>query len=173
MRGIVGRLLSSSLRWRPHTQSSYDALPLDCRLMSSASEARSDEFVDINWKKLKDGSGLTTKCRVGENIMRAAHATDIEIEGACEGVCACSTCHVILEDNVFDSLPVASEREEDMLDQGTIKHTFNKILLSLHIILSYRRHHILLVTPIIFIAYETYPSLWFDFFVTFGLPSGS
>jgi ferredoxin len=81
-----------------------------------------DEFVNINWKKLKDGSVLTTKCRIGENIMRAAHANDIEIEGACEGVCACSTCHVILEDKVFDALPEASEREEDMLDQGKKKH---------------------------------------------------
>jgi ferredoxin len=42
----------------------------------------------------------------------------IELEGACEGVCACSTCHVILEPDVFDRLPEASEDEEDMLDQA-------------------------------------------------------
>jgi ferredoxin-2, mitochondrial len=42
----------------------------------------------------------------------------IELEGACEGVCACSTCHVILEADVFDRLPEASEDEEDMLDQA-------------------------------------------------------
>ena len=38
--------------------------------------------------------------------------------GACAGVCACSTCHVILEDTVYDKLPEASETEEDMLDQA-------------------------------------------------------
>lgn len=38
--------------------------------------------------------------------------------GACEGVCACSTCHVILENDIFDALPEASEEEEDMLDMA-------------------------------------------------------
>ena len=36
--------------------------------------------------------------------------------GACEGVCACSTCHVTVTGEVFDSLPEPSEDEEDMLD---------------------------------------------------------
>ena len=38
--------------------------------------------------------------------------------GACEGVCACSTCHVILEEATYDSLDDPSEEEEDMLDQA-------------------------------------------------------
>lgn len=38
--------------------------------------------------------------------------------GACEASIACSTCHVILEDDAFDSLPDASEREDDMLDMA-------------------------------------------------------
>jgi ferredoxin len=39
------------------------------------------------------------------------------MEGACEGSLACSTCHVIVEDRgVFDSLPPATDDEEDMLD---------------------------------------------------------
>ena len=50
--------------------------------------------------------------------MRAAHAGGIELEGACEGVCACSTCHVILQDEIYDGLPEPSEDEEDMLDQA-------------------------------------------------------
>eukprot|EP01035_Chromulina_nebulosa_P018668 gene18668-24415_t len=40
------------------------------------------------------------------------------MEGACEGVCACSTCHIILESDIFNKLPEPSEREEDMLDQA-------------------------------------------------------
>ena len=36
--------------------------------------------------------------------------------GACGGECACSTCHVILEQDVFDSLEEPDEEEEDMLD---------------------------------------------------------
>jgi hypothetical protein len=36
--------------------------------------------------------------------------------GACEGSLACSTCHVILDDAVFDTLEEPSDEENDMLD---------------------------------------------------------
>jgi ferredoxin len=33
--------------------------------------------------------------------------------GACEGVCACSTCHIIFDDtDTFDSLPESEEIED-------------------------------------------------------------
>lgn len=40
----------------------------------------------------------------------------IPIEGACEGACACSTCHVILSDKLYRALPDPDDDEEDMLD---------------------------------------------------------
>ena len=40
----------------------------------------------------------------------------IDLEGACEGSLACSTCHVIVDEEWFDKLDEASEEEEDMLD---------------------------------------------------------
>lgn len=68
---------------------------------------------------LADGSTeKTVDVRVGENLLRTAHRHDIDLEGACEGVCACSTCHVILEMDFYDSLPEPSEDEEDMLDMA-------------------------------------------------------
>ena len=48
--------------------------------------------------------------------MEAAHKHDVELEGACEGSLACSTCHVILEESVFDKLDEPSDDENDMLD---------------------------------------------------------
>ena len=39
-----------------------------------------------------------------------------ELEGACEGVMACSTCHVIVDKSDFEKLPSASDEEEDLLD---------------------------------------------------------
>lgn len=48
--------------------------------------------------------------------MSAAVAAGVEIEAACDGNCACSTCHVYISDKYFDKLPPASEEEEDMLD---------------------------------------------------------
>lgn len=59
---------------------------------------------------------METKAYVGSNLLRTAQRYELEIEGACEGVCACSTCHCILEPEVYDSLPEPSEKEEDMLD---------------------------------------------------------
>ena len=65
-----------------------------------------------------DGSKRKVDARIGESLLIVAHRHDIELEGACEGVCACSTCHLILPLNVFDTLPEPSEDEEDMLDMA-------------------------------------------------------
>ena len=72
-------------------------------------------FVNLKWK-LKDGTVISTKARVGDNLLNVAHSNHIDMEGACGGVCACSTCHVILGDALFANLPEATESEEDMLD---------------------------------------------------------
>ena len=61
---------------------------------------------------------MSTPVRVGANFLRSAQRHDLELEGACEGVCACSTCHVIFDDETYDSLPEPSEDEDDMLDQA-------------------------------------------------------
>ena len=52
----------------------------------------------------------------GTTILEAAHNNDIDLEGACEGSLACSTCHVVVDEDYFDKLDEASEDEEDMLD---------------------------------------------------------
>ena len=36
--------------------------------------------------------------------------------GACDGSLACSTCHLVLEQDVYDAPPPPDEEEEDMLD---------------------------------------------------------
>lgn len=52
----------------------------------------------------------------GLSILEIAHQNNIDLEGACEGSLACSTCHVIVDSEWFDVLPEATEDEEDMLD---------------------------------------------------------
>ena len=52
----------------------------------------------------------------GQRLLDVAWAARQPLEGACEGVMACSTCHVIVEAEDFEKLPVASEEEEDLLD---------------------------------------------------------
>ncbi|MAG97691.1 MAG: ferredoxin family 2Fe-2S iron-sulfur cluster binding protein [Alphaproteobacteria bacterium] len=63
-----------------------------------------------------DGGRLEVDAPEGLSVLELAHKNDIDLEGACEGSLACSTCHVIVDDKHFDLLPEASEDEEDMLD---------------------------------------------------------
>eukprot|EP00240_Pyramimonas_obovata_P007504 CAMPEP_0118932996 /NCGR_PEP_ID=MMETSP1169-20130426/10905_1 /TAXON_ID=36882 /ORGANISM="Pyramimonas obovata, Strain CCMP722" /LENGTH=148 /DNA_ID=CAMNT_0006875707 /DNA_START=274 /DNA_END=720 /DNA_ORIENTATION=- len=64
-----------------------------------------------------DKSETTVKAVLGTSLLEVAHANDIELEGACEGSLACSTCHLIVQDQeVYDKLPEPDEDEEDMLD---------------------------------------------------------
>jgi ferredoxin len=65
-----------------------------------------------------DGSGdkETVMANEGDSLLDIAHDNDIEIEGACGGEMACSTCHVILEKRIYDMLPKPKDEEEDMLD---------------------------------------------------------
>lgn len=64
----------------------------------------------------RDGSRRDVAARPGERILDAAWRAGIEIEGACEGAMACSTCHVVVQEDWYERLPEPTEDEEDMLD---------------------------------------------------------
>ncbi len=49
-------------------------------------------------------------------MLEIAHKHGVDIEGACEGSLACSTCHVIVDSEWYELLKNATEDEEDMLD---------------------------------------------------------
>lgn len=53
---------------------------------------------------------------VGLSVLEIAHRNDIDLEGACEGSLACSTCHVVVDPKWYDELDDPTEEEEDMLD---------------------------------------------------------
>ena len=56
------------------------------------------------------------EARPGQRLLDVAWAAKQPLEGACEGVMACSTCHVIVDKDDFERLPPASEEEDDLLD---------------------------------------------------------
>ncbi len=56
------------------------------------------------------------EAEAGQRLLDVAWAAREPLEGACEGVMACSTCHIIVAAEDFEKLPVASEEEEDLLD---------------------------------------------------------
>ncbi len=65
---------------------------------------------------LRDGTRKEVDAPIGLSVLEIAHRNDVDIEGACEGSMACSTCHVIVERDWFDNLEEITEDEEDMLD---------------------------------------------------------
>lgn len=53
----------------------------------------------------------------GTSVLDVALKNGIGIEHACEKVCACTTCHVIIREG-FDSLDESDELEDDLLDKA-------------------------------------------------------
>ncbi len=64
----------------------------------------------------RDGKRLEVDAPLGLSVLEVAHKHGVDIEGACEGSLACSTCHVIVDPAWFTKLTDPTEDEEDMLD---------------------------------------------------------
>ncbi len=97
--------------------------------------------IEVTFHDEKDASVKTVRVPLGESLLEAAHANNIDLEGklstsppkcttlprwtpfkpechagACEGSLACSTCHVIVEDpELYDKIPEPEDDENDML----------------------------------------------------------
>ncbi|KAI8610622.1 2Fe-2S ferredoxin-type domain-containing protein [Chytriomyces sp. MP71] len=65
---------------------------------------------------LQDGSKKTVYAKDGWNLLDLAHSNNIDLEGACEGSLACSTCHVVMEQPYYEKLDDPTDEENDMLD---------------------------------------------------------
>lgn len=64
----------------------------------------------------RDGTRREVDAPLGLSVLEIAHRHGVDIEGACEGSLACSTCHVIVDQKWFELLQSPTEDEEDMLD---------------------------------------------------------
>jgi len=64
----------------------------------------------------RDGTRREVDAPNGLSVLEIAHKHGVDIEGACEGSLACSTCHVIVDAEWFPKLASPTEDEEDMLD---------------------------------------------------------
>ena len=74
------------------------------------------------------------EAKAGQRLLDVAWAAKQPLEGACEGVMSCSTCHVIVDKADFEKLPRASDEEEDLLDIAA--HATRTSRLACQIILS-------------------------------------
>lgn len=72
--------------------------------------------IKITFRDAQGRDIKTVEANEGDDILSIAHEYDIDLEGACERSIACSTCHVILEEDVYFQLDEPSDDENDMLD---------------------------------------------------------
>lgn len=63
-----------------------------------------------------DGGQVEVEAPEGMTVLAAGQGAGLDMEGACEGSMACSTCHVILDQAGYARLPKPREEEEDLLD---------------------------------------------------------
>eukprot|EP00440_Ansanella_granifera_P016555 gb/GFBE01017984.1/.p1 GENE.gb/GFBE01017984.1/~~gb/GFBE01017984.1/.p1 ORF type:complete len:168 (+),score=28.95 gb/GFBE01017984.1/:1-504(+) len=103
----VGRGAQPQLRWPP-------VLPA-VRWHKTVVDDGTAEKISFHFK-LRDGSRKTVSVPSGTTVLEAAHANEIDLEGACEASLACSTCHVILPQDLYDTKGEPCEEEEDLLD---------------------------------------------------------
>jgi len=61
--------------------------------------------------------GAAIEANSGESICDALLNHHIDIDHACDQVCACTTCHVIIREG-FKSLNASSDEEDDLLDKA-------------------------------------------------------
>ncbi len=61
--------------------------------------------------------GAVLEAKTGDSICDVLLKNEIDIDHACDQVCACTTCHVIVREG-YKSLNAALENEEDLLDKA-------------------------------------------------------
>jgi 2Fe-2S ferredoxin len=61
--------------------------------------------------------GAVVDAPTGKSVCDIMLENDIDIEHACDRVCACTTCHVLVREG-YNSLNEPEEQEEDMLDKA-------------------------------------------------------
>ena len=93
-------------------------------------------MIKVRFLKADGTLDREVEAKPGERLLDVAWAAREPLEGACEGVMACSTCHVIVEAADFEKLPAASEEEEDLLDLAA--HAVRTSRLACQIILDQR-----------------------------------
>ncbi|XP_078322464.1 2Fe-2S ferredoxin-like isoform X2 [Crassostrea virginica] len=81
-----------------------------------ATSPKSQDSVSIVFLD-RDGDKIFAKAKVGASFLDIAIDNDVELEGACEGTLACSTCHLIFTKEDYDKIEDKPTDEElDMLD---------------------------------------------------------
>ncbi len=64
----------------------------------------------------KDNSKIEVDAIVGKTLLEVALDNNVELMGACNGACACGTCHVLVDDKTLSKIEPPKDDEENVLD---------------------------------------------------------
>lgn len=116
LRAASAALGSAARRWLLVAGPRAAGLP---RTLSVSAPARSssEDKITVHFVN-RDGETLTAKGKVGDSLLDVVIENNLDIDGfgACEGTLACSTCHLIFEEHIFEKLEAITDEENDMLD---------------------------------------------------------
>ncbi|XP_008281363.1 adrenodoxin [Stegastes partitus] len=116
----LGRLAHVRLRGysRRTAAASWGAFLTARRSLTAGTQPlRSDNKVTVHFIN-RDGEKITVKGAPGESLLDIVISEDLDFDGfgACEGTLACSTCHLIFDEEVYKKLGPVTDEEMDMLD---------------------------------------------------------
>ena len=69
----------------------------------------------ININFINKGTKIQCKGEEGTTLLRVALDNDVPIEASCGGLQSCSTCHIYVDSEYIEKIPLADEDEEDIL----------------------------------------------------------
>ncbi|KAM4538198.1 adrenodoxin [Fundulus diaphanus] len=84
---------------------------------TAAHPLRAENKVTVHFIN-RDGEKITVKASPGDSLLDVVINEDLDFDGfgACEGTLACSTCHLIFDEEVYKNLGPVTDEEMDMLD---------------------------------------------------------
>lgn len=106
--------MHSRMQMKPHTRLWISNL-IGKRFHGHLHKPKPGEELHVTFI-LKDGTQKTFEVAEGDSLLDIAQGHNLDMEGACGGSCACSTCHVIVDPEYYDALEEPDDDENDMLD---------------------------------------------------------
>ncbi|XP_031708269.1 adrenodoxin [Anarrhichthys ocellatus] len=113
----LAHVRSREYSWRTAAVTSGAWLTSQRSFTSGSPSLRSDNKVTINFVN-RDGEKITVRGSPGDSLLDIVINEDLDFDGfgACEGTLACSTCHLIFDEDTYKSLGPVTDEEMDMLD---------------------------------------------------------
>ena len=65
---------------------------------------------------IKDQQKIEVNAKIGQTLLEVARENNVDLIGACDGNCACGSCHVYIDENTLKKITPAKEEEENVLD---------------------------------------------------------